>query len=145
MQISARVHYGCLAVLELAARHDEDRPVTLREITSRHRIPQPFLVQILQSLKSAGMVTSTRGSQGGYRLAVAPDRLTLLDVAEAIGGLESASGVPSAPADDPTTEAAALGGAWEAADQAARRVLAETRFDDLVRRCSGSTAAMFYI
>lgn len=130
-------------MLELAVRHDEERPVTLREIVSQHHIPQPFLVQILQSLKASGLVTSTRGSQGGYRLAVEPERVTLLDIAEAIGCGESAC--PAADANDHSSELAALRGVWSKADEAAREVLAQTRLIDLVRQCSESPETMFYI
>ncbi len=70
MQIPAKLHYAALAMLELASTEERPQPLALREITQRHGIPQPFLVQILQQLKSAGLVTSTRGSQGGYRLLV---------------------------------------------------------------------------
>ncbi|WP_164104611.1 RrF2 family transcriptional regulator [Candidatus Laterigemmans baculatus] len=143
MQVSARVHYGCLAMLELAVRHDQERPVTLREIVSQHQIPQPFLVQILQTLKAAGFVTSTRGSQGGYRLAVEPERVTLMDIAEAIGCGESAS--PAADANDQSSELAALRGVWSKADEAAREILAQTRLIDLVRQCTESPETMFYI
>ena len=85
MQIPARVHYAALAMMDLAATTSRLQPVTLREITQRHGIPQPFLVQILQQLKTAGWVSSTRGSQGGYRMAVSAKSLTLLDIAEAVG------------------------------------------------------------
>ena len=141
MQIPARVHYGCLALLELAVRGDDERPVALREIAVRHGIPQPFLVQILQQLKSVGWVTSTRGSQGGYRLIVEPQQLTLLEIAETIG---SGEGGCSAGADR-TPEATQLRSAWDAAADAYREVLAQTRLSDLADRCAESGQAMFYI
>lgn len=143
MQVSARVHYGCLAMLELAVRHAEDRPVTLREIVARHAIPQPFLVQILQTLKASGLVTSTRGSQGGYRLAVDPRRLTLIDIAEAIGCGEAACS--AADGDDTSQELAAIRQVWSRADEAAREILAQTRLSDLVQQCTEAPEAMFYI
>ena len=85
MMISARVHYACLAMLELAMRQDDPAPVAIREIADRHGVPAPFLVQILRTLRTAGWVQSIRGSQGGYRLSVDPSKITLLDIAEAVG------------------------------------------------------------
>ena len=85
MVISARVHYACLAMLELAIRSDDSSPVAIREITDRHGVPGPFLVQILRTLRTAGWVQSIRGSHGGYRLSVDPAKITLLDIAEAVG------------------------------------------------------------
>ncbi|WP_153556114.1 RrF2 family transcriptional regulator [Roseimaritima sediminicola] len=141
MQIPARVHYACLAMLDLAAQTAEKRPVALREITQRHGIPQPFLVQILQQLKAAGWVTSTRGAQGGYTLLIQPERLTLLDIAQQIGWGEGGC----AGGEDDTPEARELRSAWQRAGDAYREALASTRLSDLANRCGEPSEAMFYI
>jgi len=140
MVISARVHYACLAMLELAIRND-DTPVTIREMTDRHGIPGPFLVQILRTLRTAGWVQSIRGSQGGYRLAVDPATVTLLDIAEAVGCQESRcqTETKGTPADDLLQEF------WDDASEASRRVLSQARLSDLVEGCRHGDAMMFYI
>jgi Rrf2 family protein len=140
MVISARVHYACLALLELAIR-DNDAPVTAGEMTERHGIPGPFLVQILRTLRAAGWVQSIRGSQGGYRLSVDPSTLTLLEIAEAVGGQESGcqTETKGTPADDLLQEF------WDDASAASRRVLAKARLSELVERCRHGDAMMFYI
>ncbi|QDV67451.1 HTH-type transcriptional regulator CymR [Rosistilla carotiformis] len=140
--MSAKAHYACLAMLELALRQDEDRPVALREITARHSIPQPFLVQILQQLKQAGYVTSTRGSQGGYRLSVDAATISLLDICDAIGCGESETTLDNA---DTTPEAQVLDSTWRAASKAFRDVLSAIRLEDLANDCARSEGAMFYI
>ncbi len=140
MVISARVHYACLAMLELSLRSDDVSPVAIREITDRHNIPGPFLVQILRTLRTAGWVQSVRGSHGGYRLSVDPSQLTLLDIIEAIGCQETAArATPSTQLDELLSEQ------WEEAAAASRRVLAETRLSDLLERCRHGDASMFYI
>lgn len=141
MLISARVHYACLALLELAVRSDESTPVAIREITDRHDVPGPFLVQILRSLRTAGWVQSIRGSQGGYRLAIDPSTVTMLDIAELVGGQDGGCRVESkgTPADDMLQEV------WDEAGAASRRVLAATTLADLVARCGQGEATMFYI
>ncbi|XZE52685.1 RrF2 family transcriptional regulator [Planctomycetaceae bacterium SH139] len=143
MQVSARVHYGCLAMLELAQRYTQDRPVALREIVARQEIPQPFLVQILQSLRASNLVISTRGSGGGYRLAVPPQRISVLEIAEAIGCGDSSSGGAEGTADQ--AEATALRDLWIRADEAAREALASTSLADLVTACNTDAESMFYI
>ena len=140
--MSAKAHYACLAMLELTLRHDEERPVALREITARHGIPQPFLVQILQQLKLAGYVTSTRGSQGGYRLAVDAASLSLLDICDAIGCGDSDQTFETA---DTTPEGQVLDSTWRAASKAFRDVLSAIRLEDLAHDCSRADGAMFYI
>lgn len=141
MMISARVHYACLAMIELAIRQDDPGPVTIREIADRHGVPGPFLVQILRTLRTAGWVQSVRGSQGGYRLSVDPSKVTLLDIAEAVGCQEAGcrtEGTASA-ADE------MLQDLWDQAADASRRVLARARLSDLVERCRHGDDAMFYI
>jgi Rrf2 family protein len=141
MHIPARVHYAALAMLELAAAEGRREPLSIREIVTRHGIPQPFLVQILQQLKTAGWVTSTRGSGGGYRLA--SDRLadlTLLEIAEAIGSAEGGCSAESSP----TRASHQLRRVWDQAAQAYRDVLAAITLADLVRQ-SEESEAMFYI
>ena len=141
MVISARVHYACLAMLELAIRREDSAPVAIREISDRHGVPGPFLVQILRTLRTVGWVQSTRGSQGGYRLSIDPATITLLDIAEAVGCQEAGchTEAGSTPADELLNEI------WDEAAAASRRVLARARLSDLVERCRHGDATMFYI
>lgn len=143
MQVSARVHYGCLAMIDLALHHDAERPVALKEIVGRQKIPQPFLVQILQSLRNAGLVTSVRGSGGGYRLSVNPEAISILEIVEAIHGSQE-SVVPGSDGraeNDPSEIVRRL---WARADEAAREILSQTMLSDLATECRND-AAMFYI
>ncbi len=86
MRVSAKAEYACLAVIALAQRRLENRPVPIREIAEAQGIPETFLTQILLKLKGAGLVLSTRGSAGGYRLARSPDDISLLDVLSVVDG-----------------------------------------------------------
>ena len=69
MKISAKAEYACLALLALAQHGPDAPPLRIREISESHAIPERYLVQILLQLKGAGLVVSTRGASGGYRLA----------------------------------------------------------------------------
>lgn len=73
-------------MLELACQYADQKPVQLRSIAQRHGIPARFLVQILLQLKAAGLVNSTRGAAGGYRLARDPTQVTLRDVTQILDG-----------------------------------------------------------
>jgi len=145
MQVSARLHYACMAMLDLAMHHSADRPVTLREIVARQNIPQPFLVQILQTLRTAGLVFSTRGSSGGYRLALDPEMISLLDIATAIGGLGGYGTAGTGDVEEENRAAVVLHQSWNRAEEAARGILAQTHLSDLVADLRGTPAAMFYI
>ena len=86
MNLPAKTEYACLAVLELAAWYGSDEAASVRSIADRQGIPSPFLVQILLQLKGAGLVESTRGAAGGYRLVRDPANLSLGEVVTIIEG-----------------------------------------------------------
>jgi Rrf2 family transcriptional regulator, cysteine metabolism repressor len=96
MKISARAEYACLALSALASRRDESVPMHIRSISKAHRIPERYLVQILLQLKGAGLVISTRGAAGGYRLARPAATISLCDVLAAVEGAETAEQVQAA-------------------------------------------------
>lgn len=77
--LSQRTRYAIRALLHLADRHGEG-PIHLPEIAQAQNIPAGFLTVILSQLSRAGLVTTTRGKDGGYRLARAPDRISFGDV-----------------------------------------------------------------
>jgi Rrf2 family protein len=86
MNLSAKSEYACLAMLELAKEYDSGEPLQLRCIAAEHGIPSRFLVQILLQLKGAGLVASTRGAAGGYRLSRAPQEISLSEVIDVMEG-----------------------------------------------------------
>jgi Rrf2 family protein len=98
VKISAKAEYACLAIITLAQRRSEEKPVTIREIAKSHRIPESFLNRILLKLKGAGIVQSTRGSSGGYRLARPPEQIKLDEVLKIIDGCAFAEREPQGPA-----------------------------------------------
>jgi Rrf2 family protein len=86
MKLSAKSEYACLALLQLAEEYATGEPVQIRRIAQDQGIPSRFLVQILLQLKSASLVTSTRGAAGGYRLSRSAAQITLADVIDVMEG-----------------------------------------------------------
>lgn len=60
-----------------------DGPVTGREIAARERLPGDYVEQIMLKLRRAGIVQSTRGAHGGYRLARDAQAISVKDVMNA--------------------------------------------------------------
>jgi Rrf2 family protein len=85
MRISAKADYAVRATAELAAAAG-NRPVKGDQIAQAQGIPLKFLLNILSELNHAGIVRSTRGAVGGYRLARPAERITLADVIRAVEG-----------------------------------------------------------
>jgi Rrf2 family transcriptional regulator, cysteine metabolism repressor len=130
MKISAKAEYACLAVLALARKGPDDPPVRIREISAAHSIPERYLVQILLQLKGAGLVMSTRGAAGGYRLARPAASISLGEVLTAIDGPETPARTPLKPA------AQVLAAVWAHVRAAERAVLDETSIAQLADRTS---------
>ncbi|HMU44634.1 MAG TPA: Rrf2 family transcriptional regulator [Ignavibacteriaceae bacterium] len=84
---SKKCEYGIQAVLYLAARNDQGLIVS-DEIAKNLDIPKEFVSKILQSLTESGIINSRKGRVGGFTLGKSPDQITLLDIVEAIDGLE---------------------------------------------------------
>jgi Rrf2 family protein len=94
MRISAKADYAVRAAVELAAAAGE-KPVTAEAIATAQGIPLNFLENILGELRHAGIVRSHRGAEGGFRLARAPEQVTVADIIRAVEGpLASVRGGP---------------------------------------------------
>jgi Rrf2 family protein len=82
VRITTWAEYGLICALHLARRRDEG-PVAGRDIAARERLPGDYVEQILLRLRRAGIVQSTRGPTGGYRLASDPAEISVKDVISA--------------------------------------------------------------
>ncbi|HLV27397.1 MAG TPA: Rrf2 family transcriptional regulator [Gemmatimonadales bacterium] len=79
MRITTWAEYGLICALHLAHR-EEEGPVSGREIATREQLPPDYVEQILLRLRRAGLISSTRGAKGGYRLAKTPRDISVRDV-----------------------------------------------------------------
>ena len=131
MRISAKAEYACLAVIALAQRRLENRPVPIREVAEAQGIPETFLTQILLKLKGAGLVASTRGSAGGYRLARSPEEISLQDVLEVVDGCDLNARDTQGPAGP---AAPLLAQVWDQIRASETRVLTKTSIAQLADR-----------
>jgi Rrf2 family protein len=86
MKLSQKGEYALRALLVLSLGHRENSLIQIQEISKKQNIPKRFLEQILNELKSAGIVESRRGVDGGYRLRRRPERITLAEVIRHIEG-----------------------------------------------------------
>jgi Rrf2 family iron-sulfur cluster assembly transcriptional regulator len=86
VRVSTRGDYASRALLSLALRADLAVPTSVRDLAERTGLPQPYLEQILLSLKGVGLVRSKRGVGGGYVLARAAEDITLAEIVAAVDG-----------------------------------------------------------
>ncbi|MGY6501193.1 MAG: RrF2 family transcriptional regulator [Acidimicrobiales bacterium] len=129
MHVTARADYAVRAALELARSHPE--PVKGDRIAEAQDTPTTFTERILADLRRAGLVASRRGGDGGYRLTVEPDRISVADVVRAVEGqMADVRGIPPDALDYPES-AVALQRTWIALRANLRSVLESVTLADL--------------
>lgn len=85
MQISTRGRYGLRAMVDMAL-HATEGPMALRVIAERQGISESYLEQVFTSLRKAGLVRASRGSQGGYELSRPAGEITVGEILRALEG-----------------------------------------------------------
>jgi len=85
MQITRQADYALRAVIYLA-RMDQNTKASTKDIAEDQQIPPSFLAKIISQLSIAGLIQTSRGARGGVSLAKAPEKISVLEVVEAIDG-----------------------------------------------------------
>ncbi|MCU0543523.1 MAG: Rrf2 family transcriptional regulator [Oscillatoriaceae cyanobacterium Prado104] len=145
MELSSRVEYALLALLELATPYPKDSPLTVNDIAESQEIPERYLDQILTVLRRAGFVQSLRGAKGGYLLAKEPWQITLLEVFCALEG--DSNGKFQKVAESTTLEKTEVLEIWQEVRQASLAVLGKYSLQDLCeqRDVRKQSNPMYYI
>jgi len=82
MKVSQKLEYACRATVQLAK--SKDMLLRLEEIAQRENVSSNFLVQILNALRSAGIIQSKRGKHGGYFMERNPSDVSLYEIFKAM-------------------------------------------------------------
>jgi len=85
MKLSTKGRYGLRAMIDLAD-FSEEMPQSIANIAARQSISDSYLEQLMAKLKKAGLITSIRGSQGGYVLAKPSSDISVGDILRALEG-----------------------------------------------------------
>lgn len=147
MQIAAKTHYATLAMVELASSLSRDEPLAIRRIGERHNIPVPFLTQIFQQLRVAGLVISKRGAAGGYSLAKPAESIYVADIVDAmgVGALDISVSTPDRTNDAfSSTTTKTLQEFWIGVGQMIRERFEQVSLSELANECQ-HRGMMFYI
>ena len=83
MQLSTKGRYAVMAMTDLAG-HGAERAVSLAEIAERQQLSLAYLEQLFARLRRRGLVVSSRGPGGGYRLARAACDTNVAEVVMAV-------------------------------------------------------------
>ena len=140
MQLPVKAHYATLAMLALAEKYESREVLPARAIALEQSIPSQFLTQILQQSRAAGLITSTRGSSGGFYLDRAPGCITVGEVVDAVCPASNSSTDQQA---SPLSQV--VNDVWEEVKTQQREVLDRLTMSELLARSQDSSNCMFYI
>ena len=84
LSLTRKADYALVGLVDLARRAPEK--ASARQLAESSHVPLPMLMNILKDLVAGGMVISTRGVNGGYRLGKDPSEITLRELIQAIEG-----------------------------------------------------------
>lgn len=141
MRISTKGDYGVRALIELSHHYGEG-PLQSAEIASRQRIPEPYLDQLLTTLRKAGFIRSVRGPSGGHALIIPPDQVRLSSVIQALEGSLS----PVSHLHDEGYQCRAAHEVWHSVEEATKEILDGVTIGDLaVREREYDTAGERYV
>ena len=93
MKLSTRARYGLRALVDIGL-YSENETVPIQSIADRQNISVGYLEQLVAMLKKAGLVESTRGAYGGYRLARPADEISVGEVLRILEGSLDAVSCP---------------------------------------------------
>jgi Rrf2 family protein len=138
MRMSEGVEWAVHSCLVLAWLGDAE-PVPTGRLAATFELPPAYLNKQLQALSKAGILSSTPGPRGGFRLARSPEEISLLDVVTAIEGPDEAfrcqeirqRGVGASVPRKEFRKQCAVAAAMRTADVAWRRALAEQSLADI--------------
>ncbi|MBD1867812.1 Rrf2 family transcriptional regulator [Cyanobacteria bacterium FACHB-471] len=142
MELSAKVEYALIALLEMASHPQPGEPLQIKHIAAKQSIPDRYLEQVFAALRHAGIVRSQRGNKGGYLLAREPWQITLLEI---FNCLEDNS--RSAQGKTVNCDRVIVRNVWKEAEQSARAVLQRHTLRDLCqqREIRQRLSGMYYI
>ena len=85
MKLSTRGRYGVRLMLDLALHYGEG-PILLKDIAERQGISEKYLWQLINPLKTTGLVNSLRGAHGGYVLGKSPEAISIKAILQVLEG-----------------------------------------------------------
>lgn len=133
MNLSTKGRYAVRAMLDLALQSG-DGLTLIKDISKRQGISVLYLEQLLTRLKAAGLVRSTRGPKGGFRLTRLPSQIRIGDILQTMEG----STAPVACVDHAMlcsrADSCVTRKVWAEMKQAMDEVLESTTLQDLVKR-----------
>lgn len=134
--ISRRTDYAARIVLHLACL-PEGNQVSIRQISEQRLLPMPFVRRLIAELVSAGLLRTTRGSNGGVCLARPAAEISLLELVNAMEGGIVINHCVDDPKACPLAAFCPVQNAWTGATRSLEGYLESVNFRDLAQGTAG--------
>jgi FeS assembly SUF system regulator len=132
LRMSKLTDYGTMVLAQLAA--SDLGWTTAGQVADATHLGQPTVSKLLKALVHAGLVTSSRGVQGGYALARPADTISAAEILDALEGPVAITECSSASGLCDLESYCRVGMAWQQINQSIRKALQEVSLADLQRR-----------
>jgi Rrf2 family protein len=144
MRISTKGRYGLRTLMDVAL-HQAKGPVTLNDIAQRQCISVKYLWQVINPLKTSGLLSVTRGAKGGYVLARRPEDITMLEVVTDLEGPMSV--VECLAKEDACSRinSCVSRTVWMEVNRAVEKALGAITLAEVLRRCANSSEVDNYV
>ena len=143
LTLSKRGDYVVRAAVSLACEYESGLPTKRHKVSSEMGIPRTFVSQILGNLVQAGLVVSSSGKDGGYRLARPPSEVSLLEVVEAGEGPLSTGACTLGDGPCHWDNVCPLHETWVPASSAFKKELASTSLAEVAERSRAIEAGTY--
>lgn len=132
LRISKLTDYSTVILAALSERPAD--PTSASELAERTGIAAPTVSKLLKALQRAGLVRSTRGARGGYRLARAAQDITAAEIIDAVEGPVALTECSSDDGHCDIEASCRVGHSWQQVSMAIRRSLQDLRLTTLIQR-----------
>ena len=131
LRISRLTDYGTLVLANLPS--DTSQLLSASDVAAATGIGLPTVSKLLKILGKANLVTSTRGSHGGYRLSRSANEISAAEIIDALEGPVTITECSASDSHCDYESICSVGGAWQRINVAIRRALGDMNLDDLRR------------
>jgi FeS assembly SUF system regulator len=131
LRLSKLTDYGTVLLAHLAANRES--VCSAADVATATGVAVPTVSKLLKLLGRNGLVTSTRGANGGYRLAHDPSDISAADIIDALEGPVSITECSASDSQCEHEGVCSVGVAWQRVNVAIRRALDDVSLNDLLR------------
>jgi FeS assembly SUF system regulator len=141
LRISKLTDYGTVLLADLACR--DDKVCSAAELAQTTGIALPTTSKLLKALARHDLVRSTRGANGGYRLARSANEISAAEIIDALEGPVSITECSASDSHCDIEDVCNVGSTWQRINVAIRKALQEVSLADLQRSSSPVPAFRF--